>query len=85
MRNRRVNDRAPDPVAPFGPGRGNVSAHHGAVEKLHQMCRFAPLASSWKKASNTPDRLSRQNRFQILFQLPNRSGSARQVMLWTVK
>ena len=41
-------------------------------------------ASNWKKASNTPDRLSRQNRFQMLFQLPNRSGSARQVMLWTV-
>jgi hypothetical protein len=25
--------------------------------------------SSWKNASNTPDRLSRQNRFQMLFQV----------------
>ena len=40
-RNRRVNDRAPDPVAPFGPGRRDVSAHCGAVEKLHQVCRVA--------------------------------------------
>jgi hypothetical protein len=42
-------------------------------------------ASNSKNASNTPDRLSRQNRFQTLFQLPNSLGSARQVMLWTVK
>ena len=42
-------------------------------------------ASAWKKASNTPVRLSRQKRFQTLFQLPNSAGRARQVMLWTVK
>jgi hypothetical protein len=32
-------------------------------------------------ASNTPRWLSRQNRFQILFHLPNSFGKARQVML----
>jgi hypothetical protein len=42
-------------------------------------------ASSWKNASNTPERLSRQNRFHTLFHLPNSLGSARQVMLCTVK
>lgn len=42
-------------------------------------------ASSSKKASNTPDRLSRQNRFHTEFQLPYSAGSARQVMLCTVK
>jgi hypothetical protein len=32
-----------------------------------------------------PDWLSRQNRFHTLFQLPNSGGSARHVMLCTVK
>lgn len=41
--------------------------------------------SAWKKASNTPDWLRRQNRFQTEFQGPYSAGSARQVMLWTVK
>ena len=38
-------------------------------------------ARASKNASNTPERLSRQNRFQTLFQLPNSPGSARQVTL----
>jgi len=42
-------------------------------------------ASASKKASNTPVWLSRQKRFQIEFQFPNASGSARQVMVWTQK
>ena len=42
-------------------------------------------ASASKKASNTPVWLSRQKRFQTLFQLPNSAGRARQVMLWTEK
>jgi hypothetical protein len=42
-------------------------------------------ASNWKNTSNTPARLSRQKRFQTLFHLPNSAGSARQVMLCTVK
>lgn len=42
-------------------------------------------ASARKNASNVPLRDSRENRFQMVFQLPNFSGSARQVMLCTVK
>jgi hypothetical protein len=42
-------------------------------------------AKSWKNASNTPARDSRQNRFQTLFHELNSLGSARQVMLWMVK
>src|SRR5450830_2188431 len=38
-------------------------------------------ASASKKASKVPDWLKRQNRFQTLFQCPNFSGRARQVML----
>ncbi|CAH2605681.1 protein of unknown function (plasmid) [Rhodovastum atsumiense] len=37
-------------------------------------------ASNWKNASNTPERLSRQNRFQTLFYLPNSAGKARHVI-----
>jgi hypothetical protein len=44
-----------------------------------------PSASNRKQASNTPLRLSRQNRFHTLFQFPNCFGSARQVMAWTEK
>jgi hypothetical protein len=43
------------------------------------------LAKASKNASNTPARLSRQKRFQTLFQFPNSVGSARHVMLWTAK
>ena len=42
-------------------------------------------ASASKKASNTPAWLRRQKRFHTLFQGPNSTGKARQVMLWTVK
>ena len=42
-------------------------------------------ASMAKKSSNTRALPRRSNRFQTLFQFPNRSGRARQVMLWTVK
>ena len=43
------------------------------------------VVSASKKASNTPAWLKRQKRFQIEFQLPNSAGSARQVMLCSVK
>jgi hypothetical protein len=56
---------------------------------LSNICTTCALslvsARSWKNASNTPERVSRQNRFQTLFQFPNSAGSARQVMLWAVK
>jgi hypothetical protein len=42
-------------------------------------------ASASKKASNTPAWLKRQKRFQTEFQVPNASGRARQVTLWTEK
>jgi hypothetical protein len=38
-------------------------------------------AKASKKASKTPARLKRQNRFQTEFQWPKHAGSARQVML----
>ena len=39
-------------------------------------------AKSWENASNTPERLRRQNRFHTLFQLPYSPGSARQAGLF---
>lgn len=42
-------------------------------------------ARARKKASKVPLRDSRENRFQMVFQFPNVSGSARQVILCTVK
>jgi hypothetical protein len=42
-------------------------------------------ASASNMASNTPARLRRQKRFQMLFQFPNSAGSARQVRLWWAK
>src|ERR1700694_3451771 len=51
---------------------------------LSNICTRAAVglvsARSWKNTSNTPARLSRQNRFQMLFQLPNSAGNARHVM-----
>ena len=38
-----------------------------------------------KNISKMPDWLRRQYRFQTLFQLPKRSGKARQETLWTAK
>ena len=75
----------PGDAAPFCPRGRDVSARCRAVEQLDQVAVWLHSASSWKKASNTPERLSRQNRFQMLFQLPNSAGNARHVMLCTVK
>jgi hypothetical protein len=61
-----------------------MRADDSRVEHLHEM-RSLKEASASKKVSNTPLRLKRQKRFQMLFQEPNSAGSARQVMLWTVK
>ncbi len=59
----------------------------------HQNRRFVRTPSSRRQnsvlqsfqVSNTPALLNRSKRFQMLFQLPNRFGSARQEMLWTEK
>ena len=86
MRNRHVNGRVPDFAAPFCAGGRDVGPYDGAVEHLNQVGCLAGLSQDLKEnASNTPVRLSRQNRFQILFQFPNSLGSARHVTLWTVK
>jgi hypothetical protein len=60
--------------------------HHGVIEHLHQVGRPAEASERLEeKASNTPLRLSRQKRFQTLFQRPDSAGRARHVILWTVK
>ena len=59
------------------------------IEVLSNICTMPAVrlhsASAWKKTSNVPVCDSRQNRFQTLFQGPNSAGSARQVMLCSVK
>jgi len=49
------------------------------------MSRLALLGEQLEKTSNVPALLSRQNRFQMLFHLPNSAGMARQPRLFTVK
>jgi len=73
------------PLPPLAPA-AETCARTAELSNICTRCavRLSP-ASAWKKASKTPVRLSRQNRFQTLFHLPNSAGSARQVTLWTVK
>ena len=72
-------------LAPFAPA-AETWARAVVLSKNCIRCSVSlHSASIWKNASNTPDRLSRQNRFHTPFHLPNCSGNARQVMLWTVK
>src|ERR1700756_684445 len=72
-------------VPPVAPAAETWARTVGLSKNCTRCAVSLHAVSNWKKASNTPDRLSRQNRFQTLFQLPNRSGNARQVMLWTGK
>ena len=62
-----------------------MSARSRAIKDLHQMRRLAAFREHLEKRLEDTDRLSRQNCFHTLFQLPNSLGNARQVMLWTVK
>jgi hypothetical protein len=72
-------------LPPFAPA-AETCARAVVLSKSWTKCAvWLHSASSWKNASNTPERLSRQNRFHTLFQLPNSLGSARQLMLCTVK
>jgi len=72
-------------LPPFAPA-AETCARAVVLSKNWTRCAvWLHSASDWKNASNTPDRLSRQNRFQTLFHLPKWLGSARQVMLCTVK
>jgi hypothetical protein len=72
-------------LPPFAPA-AETCARAVVLSKNWTKCAVSlRSASIWKNASKTPDRLSRQNRFQTLFQFPYSSGNARQVMLCTVK
>jgi len=72
-------------LPPFAPA-AETWARAVVLSKNWTKCAvWLHSASNWKNASNTPERLSRQNRFHTLFHLPNSPGSARHVMLCTVK
>ena len=72
-------------LPPFAPA-AETWARAVVLSKNWTRCAvWLHSASNWKNASNTPERLSRQNRFHTLFHLPNSPGSARHVMLCTVK
>ena len=72
-------------LPPFAPA-AETCARTTVLSKNCTTCAVLLVsARSCRNASNTPERLSRQNRFQMLFQLPNSAGSARQVMLCTGK
>jgi hypothetical protein len=72
-------------LPPFAPA-AETWARTTVLSKNCMRCAVSLYSASiWKNASNTPDRLSRQNRFHTVFHLPYSRGSARQVMLWTVK
>jgi hypothetical protein len=72
-------------LPPFAPA-AETCARATVLSKHWTKCAvWLHSASIWKNASNTPERLSRQNRFHTLFHLPYSLGSARHVMLWTVK
>jgi len=76
--------RAPERLIllpPFAPA-AETCARTTVLSNICTKCAvWLVSARSWKNASNTPERLSRQNRFQTLFQLPNSAGRARQVIL----
>src|SRR3954452_15410245 len=68
-------------LPPFEPAADTCAR---AVVESSICTRWAVVlvaASASNMASNTPDRLSRQKRFQTAFQSPNSAGSARHVML----
>jgi hypothetical protein len=72
-------------LPPFAPA-AETCARMTVLSNICTRCAVRlSSARAWKKASNTPVRLSRQKRFQMLFQLPNSDGIARQVTLLTVK
>jgi hypothetical protein len=72
-------------LPPFAPAAETWARTTGLSNICTRCAGLLVTASSWKKASNTPARLNRQKRFQMLFHLPNSTGRARHVMLWTVK
>ena len=72
-------------LPPFAPA-ADTCARTTVLSNICTRCAVGLIsASAWKNASNTPDRLNRENRFHTLFQEPYSVGRARQVMLCTVK
>jgi hypothetical protein len=72
-------------LPPFAPA-ADTCARTIAESNICTRCALLLVAASASKnASKVPVRLSRQKRFQTLFQLPNAAGSVRHVMLCTVK
>jgi hypothetical protein len=68
-------------LPPFAPA-AETCARTTVESNIVTRCAVSLIAASAsKKASKVPDRLNRQNRFHTLFQCPNVSGRARQVML----
>jgi hypothetical protein len=85
---REAASRPPKSLAVLPPFAPAAETWARAVVESNICTRWAvPLvaASMSNIASKTPDRESRQKRFQTAFQSPNSTGNARQVMLWTVK
>ena len=68
-------------LPPFAPAADTCARTIVESNICTRWALWLKLARASKKASKVPDRLSRQNRFQTLFQWPNSAGSARQVML----
>jgi hypothetical protein len=66
-------------LPPFAPA-AETWARTTVESNIWTKCAVSLIAANASKnASKTPVWLSRQNRFQTLFQLPNSAGSARQV------
>ena len=68
-------------LPPFAPA-AETCARTTVESNICTKCAVSLIAArASKNASKVPDRLSRQNRFHTLFQHPNFSGRARQVIL----
>ncbi len=68
-------------LPPFAPA-AETWARTTVESNICTKCAVSLIAArASKKASKVPDRLKRQNRFHTLFQCPNFSGRARQVIL----
>jgi hypothetical protein len=82
---------APRPAEPvrLGPPFAPAAETWARTTVLSNICTPCAVrlhsASREKKASNTLARPRREKRFHTLFHFPNRSGSARHVMLCTAK
>src|SRR5690606_11098705 len=72
-------------LPPFAPA-AETWARTMVLSNICTRWAEADSDATWsKKISNTPALPNRSNRFYTLFHLPKRSGSARQLMLWTEK